>query len=44
MRPETMIQPESERAISTEAVAFRKRVKVADTTMAHMWTSAKGIR
>ena len=28
MGPETTIQPETERAISTEAVAFRKRVKV----------------
>ena len=35
MRPEP-ITPESERAISTEAVAFRKRVKVRDTTMAYV--------
>jgi hypothetical protein len=34
MRPETITQPESERAISTEDVAFRKRVEVRDTTMA----------
>jgi haloalkane dehalogenase len=36
MRPETTTQPETERAISTEAVAFRKRVKVRDTTMAYV--------
>jgi len=36
MRPETITQPESERAISTEALAFRKRVKVRDTTMAYV--------
>ena len=36
MRPDTITQPESERAISTEAVAFRKRVKVRDTTMAYV--------
>jgi haloalkane dehalogenase len=35
MRPETT-QPETERAISTEAVVFRKRVKVRDTTMAYV--------
>ena len=29
MRPETITQPESEWAISTEAVAFRKRVALA---------------
>jgi hypothetical protein len=28
MRPETVTQPDAERAISTEALAFRKRAKV----------------
>src|SRR6185295_2186377 len=36
MRPETITQPETERAISTEAVAFRKRVTVRGTTMAYV--------
>ncbi len=36
MRPETVTQPDAERAISTEALAFRKRVKVRDTTMAYV--------
>ena len=36
MRPETITQPDPERAISTEALAFRKRVKVGDTTMTYV--------
>ena len=36
MRPEPISQSETERAISTEAVAFRKRVNVRDTTMAYV--------
>ena len=36
MRSEILAQPEAERAISTEAVAFRKRVTVRDTTMAYV--------
>jgi len=36
MRPDAISQSETERAISTEAVAFRKRVKVRDTTMAYV--------
>src|SRR5215213_11460812 len=36
MRPETAIQPDAECAISTEAPAFRKRVKVCDTNMAYV--------
>src|SRR6188472_2687753 len=36
MRPETIIQADIERAISTEAVVFRKRVTVRDTTMAYV--------
>ena len=35
MRPETATQ-DVQRAISTEAPAFRKRVKVGDTTMAYV--------
>ena len=35
MSPETVIPPDVERAISTEALAFRKRVKVRDTNMAY---------
>jgi len=35
MRPET-VTPDVERAISTEAPAFRKRVSVGDTTMAYV--------
>ena len=41
MRPEAITSRKAERAISTEAVAFRKRVKCA-TPPWHMWTSAKG--
>ena len=36
MKPETDTQTNAERAISTEALAFRKRVKVRDTTMAYV--------
>ena len=36
MSSETVTQPDAERAISTEALAFRKRVKVRDTTMAYV--------
>ena len=36
MRPETVTQDDVERAISTEAPAFRKRVRVRDTTMAYV--------
>jgi haloalkane dehalogenase len=36
MRSETAIQPDAEWAISTEALAFRKRVKVRDTNMAYV--------
>lgn len=36
MRTETITPPESERPISTEAVAFRKRVVVGKTTMAYV--------
>jgi hypothetical protein len=32
MRPETVTQPDAERAIATEALVFRKRVTVRDTT------------
>ena len=35
MRPETVTQ-DVERAISTEASALRKRVRVGDTTMAYV--------
>ena len=34
--PETVTQPDAERAISTEALAIRKRVKVRDITMAYV--------
>lgn len=43
MRPETISEPECERAISTEAAAFRKRVAVRDTTW-RTWTSVKRTR
>jgi haloalkane dehalogenase len=36
MSPATVNLPETERAISTEAAAFRKRVTVYDTTMAYV--------
>ena len=36
MRPEAITQSETEPAISTESVAFRKRVNVRDTTMAYV--------
>src|SRR6185312_8061834 len=36
MRPETVTPLDAEPAISTEALAFRKRVKVRDTTMAYV--------
>lgn len=36
MRPEAITKPETEPAISTEAIAFRKRVNVRDTTMAYV--------
>ena len=36
MRPEAITQSETEPAISTEAVAFRKRVSVRDATMAYV--------
>jgi haloalkane dehalogenase len=36
MRPEAITQSETEPAISTEAVTFRKRVDVRDTTMAYV--------
>jgi haloalkane dehalogenase len=36
MRPEIITQPDGERAISTEALAFRKRVRVRDTTMTYV--------
>ena len=32
MRPEIVTQPDAERAISTEALAFRKRVKVGESS------------
>ena len=36
MKPDTVTPPGDERAISTEALAFRKRVTVLDTTMAYV--------
>ena len=36
MRPETVTQQDVERAISTEAPAYRKRVRVHDTNMAYV--------
>jgi haloalkane dehalogenase len=36
MRPDRCTSPDGERAISTEALAFRKRVRVRDTTMAYV--------
>jgi haloalkane dehalogenase len=36
MRPEAITQSETEPAISTEAVAFRKRVSVRDAAMAYV--------
>ena len=36
MKPEIVTQSDAEHAISTEALAFRKRVKVGDTSMAYV--------